>query len=66
VCNEKIKTLCSEIERLSKLQVMPQRAVQDLKLSVKPSYANKASPSRIPEYLSNSSVSVTEHEKNLC
>ena len=64
VCNEKIKTLCSEIDRLNKLQVMAQRAVQDLKLSIKPSYANKASPSRTPEYLNNSSVSVTEHEKN--
>jgi hypothetical protein len=50
--------------RLSKLQVMAQRAVQDLKLSIKPSYANKASPLRTPEYLNNSSVSVTEHEKN--
>jgi predicted RNase H-like nuclease (RuvC/YqgF family) len=64
-CNEKINTLCSEIDRLNKLQVMAQRAVQDLKLSIKPSYANKASPSRTPEYLNNSSVSVTEHEKNL-
>jgi hypothetical protein len=64
VCNEKINTLCSEIERLNKLQVMAQRAVQDLKLSIKPSYANKASPLRTPEYLNNSSVSVTEHEKN--
>jgi hypothetical protein len=43
---------------------MAQRAAHDLKLSVKPSYANKASPSRTPEYLNNSSVSVTEHEKN--
>ena len=50
--------------RLSKLQVMAQRAVQYLKLSIKPSYANKASPLRTPEYLNNSSVSVTEHEKN--
>ena len=64
MCNEKINTLCSEIERLNKLQVMAQRAVQDLKLSIKPSYANKASPLRTPEYLNNSSVSVTEHEKN--
>ena len=50
--------------RLSKLQVMAQRAVQDLKLSVKTSYTNKASPSRIPEYFNNSSVGVTENEKN--
>jgi hypothetical protein len=64
VCNEKINTLCSEIDRLNKLQVMAQRAVQDLKLSIKPSYANKASPLSTPEYLNNSSVIVTEHEKN--
>jgi hypothetical protein len=57
-CNEKINTLCSEIDRLNKLQVMAQRAVQDLKLSIKPSYANKASPSRTPEYLNNSSCLV--------
>jgi hypothetical protein len=64
VYSEKIKTVCSEIDRLKKQQVMAQRAAHDLKLSVKPSYANKASPSRSPEYLNNSSVSVTEHEKN--
>jgi hypothetical protein len=28
------------------------------------SYTNKASPSRIPEYFNNSSVGVTENEKN--
>jgi len=48
---ENIKSINTEIDRHNKLQITMQKSLNDLRLSVKPSYASTASPLRAPDDL---------------
>ena len=51
IFQENIKSINTELDRHIKLQITMQKCLNDLRLSVKPSYASMASPLEAPDDL---------------